>query len=305
MLSQLQITNTKPKEKPYMHPDGHGLHLYIPSSGSKLWRLRYRFAGKANMLSLGALPETSLAEARKKRDAIRAQIAAGTDPSLKRKTEKIEKLAANKNTFGVLAIDYLKGLEEQKAAPATISKNTWLLEVLAAPLKNRPVAEITPAELLILLKKIEGSGRRESARRLRGIIGSVFRFGIANLRATTDPTYALRGSLLKANVRHRPAITEEKGLGILWAQLENYEGWPILNAALRLLILTMARPGDVRHMRKTEVDFEKKVWKIPAQRMKMRRPHDVPLSRQALAVLEHVWPESSALVFPSLRSANK
>src|SRR3954452_5299053 len=118
MLSQLQIANAKPKEKPYMLPDGHGLHLYVPTSGSKLWRLRYRFAGKANMLSLGALSETSLAEARKKRDAIRAQIAAGTDPSLKRKTDKIDALAANKNTFGALAVDYLKSLENEEAAPA-------------------------------------------------------------------------------------------------------------------------------------------------------------------------------------------
>src|SRR4051794_22890147 len=115
MLSQLQIANAKPKEKPYMVPDGHGLHLYVPAIRQQTLAPALPVAGKANMLSLGALPETSLAEARKKRDAIRAQIAAGTDPSLKRKTEKVEKLAANKNTFGALAIDYLKGLEEQKA----------------------------------------------------------------------------------------------------------------------------------------------------------------------------------------------
>jgi integrase len=301
-LSQLAIINAKPRDKSYLLSDGDGLHLQIYTTGSRLWRLRFRFRGKANMLSLGAFPAVSLKEAREKRDQIKKQIAAGIDPSLRRKLDKISAAAAD--TFGGIADEYLANLEANGAADITIKKNRWLLEELAAPIRNRPVAEIVPAELLDILKKVEASGRRDTAHRLRSVMGAVFRLAVATLRATNDPTYALRGALMKVKVKHRAAITDERDLGRFLVALEGYDGWPILQAAFQFLILTMCRPGDVRHMRRTEVDFDKRLWRIPAERMKMRRPHDVPLSRQALAVLQTVWPlnEEHELVFPSLRS---
>jgi integrase len=301
-LSQLAIINAKPKDKPYLLSDGDGLHLQIYTTGSRLWRLRFRFRGKANMLSLGSFPAVSLKEAREKRDQIKKHIAAGIDPSLRRKLDKIS--AASADTFGGIADEYIANLKAIGAADITISKNRWLLEELAAPIRNRPVAEIVPAELLDILKKVEASGRRDTAHRLRSIMGAVFRLAVATLRATNDPTYALRGALMKVKVKHRAAITDERDLGRFLVALEDYDGWPILQAAFQFLILTMCRPGDVRHMKRTEVDFDKRLWRIPAERMKMRRPHDVPLSRQALAVLQTVWPlnEEHELVFPSLRS---
>jgi integrase len=304
-LSQLAITNAKPKDKPYLLLDGDGLHLQIYTSGSRLWRMRFRFRGKANMMSLGAFPAVSLKDAREKRDAIKKQIAAGIDPSLKRKLDKIH--AASADTFGGIADEYLANLKTNGAADITIKKNRWLLEELAAPIRNRPVAEILPAELLDILKKVEASGRRDTAHRLRSIMGAVFRLAVATLRATNDPTYALRGALMKVKVKHRAAITDERELGRFLIALDGYDGWPILQAAFQFLILTMCRPGDVRHMKRTEVDFDKRLWRIPEERMKMRRPHDVPLSRQALAVLKTVWPlnEEHELVFPSLRSDKK
>jgi integrase len=304
-LSQLAITNAKPSDKPYMLLDGEGLHLQIYTSGSKLWRLRFRFRGKANMMSLGAFPAVSLKEAREKRGEIKKQIAAGIDPSLRKKLDKIS--AASANSFGAIADEYIANLKANDAADMTISKNRWLLEDLAASIRNRPASEVLPAELLDILKKVEASGRRDTAHRLRSVMGSVFRLAVATLRATNDPTYALRGALLKVRVKHRAAITDERELGRFLICLDEYDGWPILQSAFQFLLLTMSRPGDVRGMKRTEVDFDKRLWRIPAERMKMRRAHDVPLSRQALAVLNVVWPlnEGHALVFPSLRSHKK
>jgi integrase len=306
-LSQLAIINAKPKNKPYMLLDGEGLHLQIYTSGSRLWRLRFRFGGKANMMSLGAFPAVSLKDAREKRDQIKKQIAAGIDPSLRRKLDKINLASAGQNSFGALADEYLANLKSNGAAEMTLTKNRWMLEDLAAPIRNRPVSEIVPAELLDILKKIETSGRRDTAHRLRSVMGSVFRLAVATLRATNDPTYALRGALMKMKVKHRAAITDERELGRFLIGLDEYDGWPILQSAFLFLILTMSRPGDVRGMKRTEVDFDKRLWRIPAERMKMRRPHDVPLSRQALIVLRVVWPlnEENELVFPSLRSHKK
>lgn len=304
-LSQLAINKANPKDKPYKLADGNGLHLQIGTSGSKLWRMRFRFGGKANMMSLGPFPAVSIKDAREKRDEIKKQIAAGINPSLRKKLDRIS--ASSPNTFGAIADEYIANLQANDAAPVTVSKNRWFLKDLAAPIRNRPVSEIVPAELLDILKKIEASGRRDTAHRLRSVMGAVFRLAVTTLRATNDPTYALRGALLKVKVKHRTAITDERELGRFLAALNEYDGWPILRSAFQFLILTMSRFGDIRHMKRSEVDFEKRLWRIPAERMKMRRAHDVPLSRQALAVLKDVWPlnEEPELVFPSLRSHKK
>ena len=182
-----------------------------------------------------------------------------------------------------------------------------MLQVLAAPLTHRPIAEIAPIEVLDVLKRVEKSGRRETARKLRGAIGSVFRYAIATVRATSDPTAPLRDALLKPKVKHRSAIIDEREFGTLMISVDEYDGWPTLRAALQLLALTMTRPGEVRGMRRSEINFETAVWHVPAERTKMRRPHDVPLSRQALAILREIWPLSDygELVLPSIRSIKK
>lgn len=306
-LTLFAIQNAKAREKPYKLSDGNGLHLLVNPNGSKLWRLRYRFGGKQNMIGLGAFPEVSLASARDRRDEAKKLIAAGTDPADKRKLDKLAAEVANRNTFGALVSEYISRLEENGLAKSTIDKNRWLLEDLAASLAKRPITAITAAEILLLLQRIEKTGRRETARRLRGTIGSVFRLAIVTLRAMNDPTFALRGALLRPNVQHRAAITDERELGVLMRSIDEYDGWPTLRAALQLVALTMTRPGDVRHMRRSEIVFPKAVWQIPAERMKMRRPHDVPLSKQALAILRDVWELSDGgdLVLPSIRTASK
>lgn len=306
-LTQFAIVKAVAKDKPLKLSDGGGLHLLVQPGGSKLWRFRYRFAGRENMMALGAFPTTSLAEARTKREQAKKLIEAGIDPSRQKKLDKIRAATSAQNTFGAVAAEYLANMAANGAAETTISKNRWMLLDLAAPLANRPIAEIVPAEILDILKRIEQSGRRETARKLRGVMGSVFRHAIVTLRATNDPTFALRGALLKPNVQHRAAITDERQLGSLMQSIDEYDGWPTIRDALRLLALTMTRPGDVRGMRRSEINFEKAVWRIPEERMKMRRPHDVPLSKQALQILQDIWPlsDNGDLVLPSIRSAKK
>ena len=306
-LSHFDIANASKRDKPYKLPDGEGLHLVIYPNGNKFWRFRYRFAGIEKMLALGSYPATSLAEARKKRDQAKLLHNSGTDPSVQKKLDRITAETAARTTFKLVAEEFLAASKANGAATTTLEKNSWLLLDLASPIANRAIAEITPAELLDLLKRIERSGRRETARRLRGIMGTVFRHAIVTLRATNDPTSALKGALLRPIVTPRAAIIDEAKLGQLMKTVDAYDGWPTITAALKFTALTCARPGEVRLAKRVEVNLEKSMWRIPAERMKMRRPHDVPLSRQALEVLQAVWAmsEGGELIFPSIRSKQR
>jgi integrase len=306
MLTQFAITNAKPKAKAYKLADMDGLHLLVKPNGAKLWRFRYRFAGKENTLGLGAFPAVSLVGARGRRDDARKLVAAGIDPSQKKKEDKLAVNEAAQNTFGAIAAEHLAKLEAEGKAEQTMAKNRWLLEDLAAPLANRPITQIKPVEVLNLLRRIERTGRRETAHRLRGAIGTVFRYAIVTSRAETDPSVVLRGALLQPQTQHRASITDEKELGALMRSIDEYDGWPTLRVALELVALTMTRPGDVRLAKRPEFALEKAVWRIPAERMKMRRPHDVPLSRQAIRLLEGIWDLSDGeLLLPSIRSPKR
>ncbi len=306
-LTNLAIDNAKPAAKAFKLADGGGLFLVVQPNGSKFWRLRYFFLGKERTLSIGPYPIVSLADARQKREQAKRQIIAGTDPSVQKKLDRIAAEATSRNTFGVLAGEYIERLEANGAAQSTLKKNRWFLEELCRPISTRTITEITPAEILDLLKRVEKSGRRETARRMRGVIGSVFRLAIVTLRATSDPSYALQGALLKPNTKPRAAITDERQFGSLLRAIDAFDGWPTLKAALQFSALTFARPGEVRGATRSEINFEKAVWRIPAERTKMRRLHDVPLSRQAIALLRDIWPvsEMSAFIFPSTRSFRK
>ena len=303
-LSHITIQYTKPKQKPFKLADGDGLFLVILPNGSKLWRFRYRFNGAERSLSIGPFPKITIADARARREQAREQIASGIDPSVQKRLDRIAIGTAARNTFGKIADEYIERLEANGASASTLKKNRWYRDILARPIKSRPIAEITPAEILDLLQRIEKSGRRETAHRMRGFIGAVFRLAIVTLRATTDPSYALGGALLRPITTPRAAITDEKKFGGLLRALDAYDGYPTIRAALQFCALTFARPGEVRLAKRSEIDFDKTVWRIPAERTKMRRAHEVPLSWQAVKVLEDIWPvsELGAYVFPSLRT---
>ena len=188
-----------------------------------------------------------------------------------------------------------------------MKKKRWFLLDLASPLHNRPINEITSAELLYLLKSIEKSGRRETAKKMRGAISAVFRLAVVTLRAESDPTFALKDALIPPKVVSRAAITDEKKFGALLRDMEEFTGWRITIDAMKFQILTMTRPGEVRGVKKQEIDLEKRIWTVPIERMKMRREHLIPLSDQALEIAKENWPEIEGveLLFPSLISNRK
>ncbi len=306
-LSEFAIRKSKPSEKPYKLYDSLGLFLLINSSGSKLWRQKYTYMGKERLLSYGAYPAVSLAKARRKRDETRELLAEGTDPAVQKKLDQMEAELASRTTFKLVAEEYIESLAERELAPATMRKKRWYLLDLAAPIHQRPINDITSAELLYLLKSIEKSRRRETAKKMRGALSAVFRLAIVTLRAENDPTFPLRDALLPPKVTGRAAITDEEEFGKLLRSFDEFTGWPIIVDAMRFQILTMTRPGETRGAKKSEFDRENRIWTIPEERMKMRREHKVPLSKQAMAIVEKNWPriDEVELLFPSLVSNRK
>jgi len=306
-LSEFKISKAKPKDKPYKLADGGGLFLLVNRGGSKLWRQKYRHIGKERLLSHGQYPDVTLAQARQKRDEARAQLADGRDPAVEKKLAQINAETQSRTTFKLIAEEYIENMEEQGRAPATMVKKRWILLDLSAPLHKRPINEISSAEVLYLLKSIEKSGRRETAKKMRSEISAVFRLAVVTLRAEADPTSAIKDALIPPKVKSRAAITDEKKFGQLLRDLEEYTGWRIVVEALTFQILTMTRPGEVRGAKKQEFNLDKRTWTIPPERMKMRREHVIPLSDQALNIIEGNWPEieSVDLIFPSLISNRK
>jgi len=263
--------------------------------------------GKEGLLTHGAYPTVTLAEARGKRDDVRKQLSDGVNPGTQRKLDRITAETQARTTFKLISEEYIEACEERDLSPATMKKKRWFLLDLASPLHNRPINEITPAELLYLLKSIEKSGRRETAKKLRGAISAVFRLAVVTMRAENDPTFALKDALIPPRVVSRAAITDEVRFGELLRDMEAYTGWRITIEAMKFQILTMTRPGEVRGAKKQEFDLEKRIWTIPVARTKMRREHLVPLSDQALEIIKGNWPEIEGvdLIFPSLISNRK
>jgi integrase len=306
-LSEFTIKNAKPRDKPYKIFDSSGLYLLVSIGGGKRWQQKYRFFGKEKTLSHGRYPEVGLAKARQLRDTARAMVADGTHPSVQKKLAHINAQIAHRTTFKLIAEEYIENSEVRGLAASTMRKKRWFLLDLAKPIHDRPVSEVTPAEVLYLLKAIEKSGRRETAKKMRSTLSAVFRLAIMTLRAHNDPTSALKGALVAPKVIGRAAITDEKLFGALLRSFEEYSGWPVIISAMKFQILTMTRPTEARGAQKREFDLARKTWTIPADRMKMRREHVVPLSKQALKIVEANWPaiEGMQLLFPSLVSSKK
>ena len=306
-LSDLKIRKAKQKDKPYRISDGLGLSLQVRPTGSKLWHFRYQFMGREKTLSIGQYPVVSLAEARSKRDDAKRLLAEGRDPSVQKKLDSIDAHVKSRMTFKEIADEYYETLVDRGLAAATLRKKRWQIDDLSKPIHSRPIDQITAAELLHLLKPIERSGRRETAKKLRATISAVFRLAMVTMRAPADPSAVLKDALLPPKVKGRRAITDEKEFGQLLNRLEEYSGWPVIPAALKFQILTCTRPGEARGARMKEIDLEARTWTIPPERMKMRREHQVPLSRQAYEIVLENWSEIKGveLLFPSLQSNRK
>lgn len=300
MLTVVQIRSLKPAERPFKVFDSDGLYLLVQPSGSLLWRYRYRCAGIERKLSLGVFPKVSLQEARKKRDVARAELEDGIDPAEVKRQKRLEAELAAQTTFELVANEYIAKMEREGRSPATIKKARWFLELLAG-IAKRPIASITPHELLDVLKRVERRGHFETALRLRSFAGRVFRYGFATLRTERNPADILRGALTVPQVKHHAAIVDPKKVGELLRAIEDYQGRPETLHALRLAPHVFLRPGELRQAKWSEIDFAEKVWRVPAERMKMKQPHAVPLSRQVLFILEQLraLARTSEYLFPA------
>lgn len=306
-LTDTAIRNAKAQPKVTKLSDGGGLQLWIMPNGAKLWRIAYRFDGKQKKLAIGPYPGINLKAARAAREVAKDHLRGGRDPSAQKRLDRITKQENRAATFATLADELRDKKEREGKAAGTLEKFDWLLTFATGDLGKRAISEISAAEILATLRKVEKRGRLETAKRLRSVIGQVFRYAIAAGKVADDPTLALRGALAAPKPTSRAAITDAKGFAGLLRAIDAYEGQPGTRAALQLMALLFPRPGELRFAEWAEFDLEDAIWIIPAQRMKMRREHHVPLPRQAVAIIRELRDvqDRSPLLFPSLRSASR
>ncbi len=284
-LTDLKVKNAKPGPKAIKLSDGEGLQLLVTPAGGKSWKLAYRFDGRQKELTIGPYPVIGLQEARQRRDEAKRQLVDGLDPSEQKRVQKVLRADTMAVTFQLVAAELLEKKRREGKAAQTLAKTAWLHSMACEVIGARPIAEITAAEVLAALRRVEARGKLETAARLRSAVGEVFRFAIATARASNDPTFALRGALDAPKVRHRAAILDGKALGALLRSIDAFDGQPTTISALKLMALLFPRPGELRMAEWAEIDMETAIWTIPATRTKMRREHRVPLPPQALSVL--------------------
>ena len=307
-LNDAAIRALKPTGKVFLLADADGLSIEVAASGAKLWRFRYRVGGRERKISFGRYPEVSLKEARQKRDEARAAIRDGSDPGAERKKAKLLAELSAENTFAAIADEYIttKLVGENKAA-ITIDKARWLVTHLA-PIASLPIVEIKPQELYATLKRLEGAGKHETARRCRSFASRVFRYAVVTGRAETDPAAMLSGALITPKVKHHAAPIDPAKVGDVLRAIDAYTtGAPITRLALQIAPHVMTRPGELRQALWEEFDLEAAIWRIPAGRMKARRPHAIPLSRQVVAYLREAQEFSgpTGFVFPAFHTTRK
>lgn len=306
-LTAIAIKNAKSRAKSYKLTDSDGLYLLITPGGARYWRMNYRYLGKQKTLAFGVYPDTGLAEAREQRDAARKVLARGNDPAEKIRLDRVAATVAASNSFKAVADEWLAKVEREGRSAVTMKKLRWLLDFINAAIGKRPIASISAQELLVMLRKMEGKGKYETAKRLRSTCSQIFRYAIATARAERDVAADLRGALVAPKPVHRPAITSSTEAGGLLRAIDAFEGHANTKAALRLLPHVFVRPGELRHAEWADFDFDKALWTIPPHKTKMRREHSIPLSRQALAILASIEHDAdySRFLFPSLRSVDR
>lgn len=287
-LTALALKQTKPNPRRALKLfDGGGLYLLVLPNGARYWRLKYRYAGKEKLLALGVYSDVSLADARDKRDTARKLLDRGVDPATeKREQERLRRHKAA-NTFEAVAREWWETKRPAWSATHSAAALNRLENDLFPRVGSRPIVEVQPPELLDALRAIEKRGALEIAKKALVISGQVFRYAIATGRAKTDPTRDLRGALKTRETRHYAALSRTD-LPEFLGKLAAYDGNVLTKHAIRLLLLTFVRTGELRGAKWPEIDLERGEWRVPADRMKMGEEHFVPLSRQAVEVLEEV-----------------
>lgn len=306
-LTDPKIRQAKAADKPYKLFDGGGLFLLVQPGGSKLWRLKYRFSGKEKLLAIGSYDKgVSLKKAREERDKARNQLVEGIDPGASKRKEKRDEREQSENTFRAIALNWA----ETCGASWTESHRARVVASLEADafsaLGDLPIKEITPRMVLGVIRSVESRGALDVASRVLQRTSAVFRYAIQTGRSSYNPAADMKGVLKTRKVEHRSAISQGE-LPDFLKKLDSYSGYPITKLALRLIVLTFVRTGELRGARWEEFDVDQREWRIPAERMKMRSPHIVPLSPQALAIVEELrlLTGHSDLLFPSQRDQGK
>jgi len=302
-LSDVKVRTAKPQENPYKIFDGGGLFLLVTPSGGKLWYVKYRYDNKEKKLALGSYPEISLADARLRRDEARKQVANNIDPGAIRKAQR-EAKTEETETFEVIAREWHAKFTQTWTPGHATTIMSRLVRDLFPWIGKRQINQIKAPELLAVLRRVEGRGALESAHRIRTIAGQVFRYALATGRAERDPAADLKGALPQPREKHHAAITEPKEVAPLLRALDGYQGHFVVKCALVLAPMFFVRPGELRHAEWSEIDLDEAVWNIPAEKMKMKQAHIVPLCRQAVDILTQLKEVTgeSRYVFPSGRS---
>ncbi len=306
-LSDIQINKAKPKDKNYKLNDGFGLYLLVTSTGGKLWRFDYRFDSKRKVIALGAYPTVTLADARKRRDEARKLLENGVDPGEIKKMQKLTGRALRENTFEIVAHEWHKKFSGQWSPGHAETTMDRLKRDVFPWLGDKPVGKIKPPDILAVLRRVESRGALETAHRIRTICGQVLRYAVATGRADRDSAADLRGALPPVREKHHAALVEPKEVAELLRAIDGFQGTYHVKCALKLAPLLFVRPGELRQMEWSEVDLENAQWNIPAEKMKMKQSHIVPLSKQSLTILEDVKPltGSGRYVFPCHRSPHR
>lgn len=302
MLTDKAIRALKPRERPYKTFDAKGLFLLVNPSGSRLWRYKYRFAQKEKSAAIGSYPEVSLADARTRLEELRRLLAYGIDPSSQKRALKEAQTTAAANSFEIIALEWF----DRKSSGWVPKHSSKIIERLKRDvfpwIGAKPIASITPPEVLQVLHRIEERGAIETAHRALGNLSEVFRYAIATGRATSDPCRDLRGALKPKVVCHFAAVTDPRKVPALLHALDGYQGTHVVRCALRLAPLLFVRPGELRSARWADIDLVAAEWRFVAS--KTKQPHIVPLASQAVAILRELQPLTGRheLVFPSERS---
>lgn len=304
-LTDVKIRQAKPGTAPIKLTDGGGLYLEVRPNGSKLWRYRYRIDGRENVFAIGAYPDVSLSDARSERDLAREHVRAGRHPSHVRQTEKAQQIAENRNTFQAVAGEWIADrLGKRSATYRNQCERAFKADVYPR-IGRLPMREITAAHVLDILTRMDKRGATTLALQVRQWISAVFRYGVATLRADTDPAAALKGAIERKPINHSKAMTREE-LAQYYQSVANYRGHRVTVIALRLLPMLFTRTVELRCARWEEFDLDNSLWEIPSERMKMRRRHLVPLSTQAVELLRELRSiTAGGLLFPGLRDPSR
>ncbi|MGB5855275.1 MAG: integrase arm-type DNA-binding domain-containing protein [Oceanisphaera sp.] len=305
-LTDAKIRNTKSGSKPIKLADGGGLYLEVRTSGAKLWRYRYRIAGKENIFAIGSYPNISLAGARTEHDKARELVKQSIHPAHRRQTDALAGQASNANTFESITREWIDSRSSRWTPYYQRQVERFMAANMFPYIGKLPIRNVTAAHLLEILRRIEERGAETVALQLRQWSSAVFRYAVATLRADSDPAAALKGAIQRPKIEHYKPLTRRQ-IHDFSKALELYGGYRTTVIALRLMLLTFVRTGELRQAEWREFDLERAEWRIPAERMKMRALHIVPLSRQAVELLRELYTYTGGrnLLFPNLRDPKR